>query len=394
MRKFLYTWRFYSFGREQYQECMNNIFNNNLLNLRHGNCIVAIFIACFAFFPIVFQHNFQREGFIKAGIYIGVALIAIIISFYANYQMQQINIKRNLIYSLITIFYFNIVIFGTYIGVWSSAGTASSIFPCILVCSLLLFINPPHFNLALIFGGMTIFITSSIIFKEKTVWIYDLFHTVIAGSLSIYFSWHITKLRMGLEISATKLEEERNKYVDQSITDELTQLKNRRDFMQTFSRYLSNYRTSDDWLCVALADIDFFKYYNDHYGHPKGDDCLRSIGGALSSLSSLGVYAARVGGEEFALLWFEKDVSHVEKIINHWTESIRALKILHEKSKVSEYVTMSIGVYVVRCGSSHDTQVLYDLADKALYTAKGSGRNCTVVTGNEIKEYKITPKDD
>ncbi|MCL2230106.1 MAG: GGDEF domain-containing protein, partial [Treponema sp.] len=68
--------------------------------------------------------------------------------------------------------------------------------------------------------------------------------------------------------------------------------------------------------------------------------------------------------------------------------------ILHEKSKVSEYVTMSIGVYVIRCGTHHDTKTLYDLADKALYTAKSSGRNCAIVGGDEIKEYKITPKDE
>ena len=198
-----------------------------------------------------------------------------------------------------------------------------------------------------------------------------------------------------LEISTTMLEDEKNKYLDQSTVDELTQLKNRRDFMNTFQRYLSNYRTSDDWLCIALADIDFFKFYNDHYGHPQGDVCLRSIGDSLNKLrDDLGVYSARVGGEEFAVLWFEREASHVDKVINHWKNMIRDLKIPHEKSKVSDFVTMSIGVYVTRCGSSHDNQALYDLADKALYAAKGSGRNCAIITGDEIKQYKITPKED
>jgi len=367
---------------------MNNIFSNNLLNLRHGNAILAIFACCFAFFPIVFEQNI-----LKAGIFLGVAFIAMIISFIANYLMQLLNVKKRVIYILITLFYTNLILFGTYLGVWSNRGGVASIFGVFLVCSLLLFINPPQFNLCLTLGAMVIFNLSSMIFKERTVWFYDIVNTLVAGSLSIYFSWHITKLRMGMELSASNLEEERNKYVDQSITDELTQLRNRRDFNQTFQRYLSNYRTSDDWLCIALADIDFFKFYNDHYGHPKGDDCLRGIGAALNSLSALGVYASRVGGEEFALLWFEKDVSHVERIITQWTDTIRALKIPHEKSKVSEYVTMSIGVYVVRCGTFHDTKVLYDLADKALYTAKSSGRNCTIVCGDEVKEYKISHKD-
>jgi diguanylate cyclase (GGDEF)-like protein len=184
------------------------------------------------------------------------------------------------------------------------------------------------------------------------------------------------------------LEEERNKYEDQSITDELTQLKNRRDFNQTFRRFLSNYRASDDWLCIALTDIDYFKLYNDHYGHQQGDECLRKIGKAINSS---GVYAARVGGEEFAMLWFEKDPAHADKVIHQLIDTIKNLKIPHEKSKASDYVTMSIGVYIWRCGSYHDMQNLYDLADKALYTAKGSGRNCAIVSGDDIKQYKITP---
>ena len=390
MRKFLYSWRFYSYGREQYQECMNNVFNNNLLNLRHGNAIVAIFAVCFAFFPIVFEDR----DFIKAGIFVGVAIIAGLISLVANYLMQLINVKKRAIYFLLTLFYANVIFLGTYIGVWSNPNDIASLFGCFLVCSLLLFINPPQFNFGLTLGGVIIFMCSSVFVKERALWTYDIVNTFIAGSLSVYFSWHITKLRMGMELSTTKLEDERNQYVDQSITDELTQLRNRRDFNQTFQRFLSNYRTSDEWLCIALADIDFFKFYNDHYGHPGGDECLKKIGGALNSLSALGVYAARVGGEEFALLWFEKDPAHADEIIGHWTDTIRNLKIAHEKSKVNEYVTMSIGVYIVRCGTPYDTQSLYDLADKSLYTAKSSGRNCAIVAGDEIKQYKISPKSD
>jgi diguanylate cyclase (GGDEF)-like protein len=214
--------------------------------------------------------------------------------------------------------------------------------------------------------------------------------TLVAGLISLFFTWHITKLRLGMEISANMLEEERNKYMDQSTIDELTKLKNRRDFMQTFKRYLSNYRTNDDWLCVSICDIDFFKLYNDHYGHPMGDDCLRSVGRVLTSLSeNMNVYAARVGGEEFALLWFEKDAAHANEVVSTMSKMIRDMKIPHEKSKVHEFVTMSIGVYIEKCGASNDAKALYELADNALYTAKGSGRNCAIITGREIAQYKL-----
>jgi two-component system glycerol uptake and utilization response regulator len=107
----------------------------------------------------------------------------------------------------------------------------------------------------------------------------------------------------------------------------------------------------------------------------------------------LGVYVARVGGEEFAMLWFEKDSSNVDKVVSAMTRFIRDLNIIHEYSSVSKYVTMSIGVYIEKLGSPSDIQTLYDLADKALYAAKGSGRNCAVVNGSGIEQYQISPNE-
>jgi len=390
MRKFLYNWQFYSYGREQYQICMNNAFVNNLQSLRQGNILVTIFTISYAFVPIIAGDiNFFKIGFCFV-----VAGIAMLISLYANYVTQLINVKNSMVYFLISLFYANIMIFGIYQSIWTSPDRPASLVYVIFVIALLLYINPPKFNLILTLCAAVVFITSTILIKDYNCWIYDVVHVVIAGALSLFFSWHISKLRMGMEISTTQLEEERNKYEDQSITDELTQLRNKRDFTSTFQRYLSNYRSSDDWLCVAIADIDFFKYYNDHYGHLKGDDCLRTIGSVLNVIKDdLGVYTARVGGEEFAALWFEKDIVHVDDVITHWMKSIDAKKIPHEKSKVYDFVSMSIGVYVSRCGAYHDTKILYDLADKALYTAKQGGRNCAVINGDDVKEYKISLKD-
>jgi len=391
IRKFflnlIYSWRFYTFGREQYQECMSNAFANNLQSLRQGNLLVAIFAVPCGLIPI-----FSENGnYIDALLYLAAAVIALILYFFTNYVMQQINVNNHRIYLLISLFYANLMLFGIYFSIWADPSKPASLVLCFFIFSLLLYINPPQFNLLLTLTAIAVFIVSTIIVKEYNIWIYDVIYVIIAGSLGLFFTWHISKLRLGLELSANELEDERNKYVDQSITDELTQLRNRRDFMHTFQRYLSNYRTSDDWLCIALADIDFFKFYNDNYGHPQGDVCLRAIGDALNWLrDDLGVYVARVGGEEFAVIWFEKDSSHVDKVINQWMETIKNLKIPHEKSKVSDFVTMSIGVYKARCGLNHDSQVLYDLADKALYAAKGGGRNCAIITGDDIKQYKIT----
>jgi diguanylate cyclase (GGDEF)-like protein len=189
-----------------------------------------------------------------------------------------------------------------------------------------------------------------------------------------------------------RLEEERNEYRDQSTIDELTRLKNRRDFKQTFNRYLNNFRSSDDLLCIVILDIDCFKNYNDFYGHPKGDECLRSLGKAFIELSeSENFYAARIGGEEFSMLWFEKDRVEAENIVIKIFDAVNDLEIPHEKTNVANvnHVTVSIGLYVIRCGSSNDMEAIYKFADMALYEAKNNGRNRAVISGEDFKQYKL-----
>jgi diguanylate cyclase (GGDEF)-like protein len=382
--KVFYPWQYYSFGQERYDEYMGNLFVSNLLRLRQVNMIIAIVVGACSLYPLI------KMQFFMAGVYLVVAVVALLLAAYANYKMQVVQASNRFIYVLITLFYANIMLFGTYLSVWSSPDRLAAFFFCVLICALLMFIISPFFNLCLTLGAVTVFIVSTVMIKAPSIVFLDIVHVVIAGTISLYFNWYISKLRLGLEISADILEDERNNYLDESTIDELTKLKNRRDFMGTFERYLSNYRTSDIWLCVAICDVDYFKNYNDHYGHPMGDDCLRAVGKVLNDLmESVDVYAARVGGEEFALLWFENDPAHIDMVINHIIGKIGDLDIPHAKSKVCSHVTLSIGVYVERCGSPSEAQTLYDQADKSLYAAKEGGRNCAVITGADIAEYKI-----
>ena len=388
------SWRYYSFGKDQYRECMGKVFINNLNSLRQANLLVVFFAVSFSVF-IVFVDSFlmgNEIDFFNLVVYLTTSIIAFVFYLYLNYRMQTGEVSHRFIYIFTTLFYVNIMAFGVVLCVWIYPEHIAAFYLCILICALLMFINPPIFNLCLTFGAMIALIICSLLIKENDIAVLDAINTVAAGVLSLFFSWHITKLRLGMEISSSVLEDERNKYLDQSIIDELTKLNNRRDFMATFKRYVNNYRTSDDFLCIAISDIDFFKNYNDHYGHPQGDECLRTIGAAFNKLKdSMGVYAARVGGEEFGMLWFEKDASHVDAVVSYLSSLIRNAKVPHEKSKVSDYVTMSVGVYVEKLGASHDVDALYELADNALYAAKHAGRNCAIVNGRDREQYKISP---
>jgi len=394
VRNFFYRWRWYTLGREQFHECINKSFSNNIYSLRQINIVAIICGCCFAIYPILIERKI-----LKGGIYLVTAFIALLLAVFANRKEKQMKKgkqpSKRFIYSMITVYYANIIAFGIYLSVLADPSKIAASFMSILLCSLLLFITPPVFNLCLTLSAIATFIAATVLVKPIENWMLDTVNVVFTGCISLFFGWYVPMLRLVSVSNVCRLEDERNKYYDQSTIDELTQLRNRRDFTQTFQRYLSTYRTSDDWLCIAIFDIDFFKRYNDYYGHPKGDDCLRAIGGVLNTLrDSMGLYSARVGGEEFALLWFENDLFHINTVVARLNALIRELKIPHEKSKLEPYVTISTGVFVERCGSCGDMRTLYDLADKALYFAKSCGRNCAIISSKEFEQYKITPVFD
>jgi diguanylate cyclase (GGDEF)-like protein len=376
----LVHWRFYGLGQEEYRKCVKQSFITNLYGLRQASFSVFVLAVVFAVSPM-----FLEKDLVKLIWYLIAAFIALFMGIFLNHKCRQHKqgkvISRKFIYAMITAYYINVITFGIYLGVWSNPGKVAVSFMVILICALFLYIVSPLFILSLTMCAMAVFITCSVMVKPFDDWNMDLINVLFAGYVGLFFGWQSTMFRMSLISTAKKFEDERNNYYQQSTVDELTQLKNRRDFTQTFQRFLTNYRQSDKYLCIAMLDIDFFKKYNDHYGHLMGDECLRAIGRTLKKLQEgTGIYNARVGGEEFALIWFEDKTEDVKEIASRINQMVIDLNIPHAKSEAAPYVTVSIGVHVVPCGSSTDKGALYDLADKALYAAKSSGRNRAVIT--------------
>jgi diguanylate cyclase (GGDEF)-like protein len=375
MWKLINKWRYYGLGEAEYKKSLERVFVKNISGLRRTNAVIAVLLICFILVPLFIEKNLTKTLF-----FIGTSAIAsllyIIIRYKYRKKNKEKNMRKSLIYLLICLTYANIISFGIYLGVWANPGNVAGSFLGILICGLLLFNIPPILHHFLIILSTVVFIIIVSMVKTISECRIDIPNALFAGILSLIFGWHIIMNRLSLVSIASKMEVERDNYFDQSTVDELTQLKNRRDFMNIFQRSLANYRQSDNYLCIAILDIDFFKNYNDHYGHPKGDECLRNIGKALKDLQNkLNIYAARVGGEEFALIWFEEEVSNVHNVASLINTTISGLNIPHEKSDAAPYVTVSIGIRVVRCGDSNDINTLYNSADKALYTAKKNGRN-------------------
>jgi diguanylate cyclase (GGDEF)-like protein len=126
-------------------------------------------------------------------------------------------------------------------------------------------------------------------------------------------------------------------------------------------------------LCIIMMDVDHFKAYNDYYGHLKGDQVLKAMGSVLSRLmAEEKVFAARIGGEEFIVLWTENRLSEAERLTLKLRQMILDLHIPHAKSPVAPSVTASFGLFFLRGDSARlaspmTAEELYEQADKALY---------------------------
>ena len=163
-----------------------------------------------------------------------------------------------------------------------------------------------------------------------------------------------------------------------SITDELTNLYNRRFFNQKIEEEINRAKREDYYLSFIMLDIDYFKKYNDTYGHQAGDEALEKVAKELSAHSHRASdFVFRLGGEEFGILFLYKDKKSSLEFANFLRTCIENLHIEHKENSASKYVTVSMGLVVKKGSDITDSDTLYKSADEALYKAKELGRNTT-----------------
>ena len=161
-----------------------------------------------------------------------------------------------------------------------------------------------------------------------------------------------------------------------AIKDGLTGIFNRREFDNTLSKEWSRASREFGSLSLMMIDIDHFKAYNDNYGHPEGDACIKLIAKALSSIvSRKNDFVARYGGEEFVILMTTSDKNMIEEIAQRCIKKIRELDITHQFSETCERVTISIGIATIEALPEIKAETLLKKADSALYQSKENGRN-------------------
>ncbi|HEC19265.1 MAG TPA: diguanylate cyclase [Gammaproteobacteria bacterium] len=183
-----------------------------------------------------------------------------------------------------------------------------------------------------------------------------------------------------LRETQAKLEQSNAELKKLSCLDGLTGIANRRRLDEFLRLECLRSARDDTPMSLVLIDIDFFKPYNDHYGHLAGDECLRRVARGLDeAVQRASDLIARYGGEEFAVVLPNTDLNGAKRIASELCEKIRSLAIPHEYSQAADIVTISMGVVSRVACENLSPADLINLADAALYEAKESGRNRYIV---------------
>jgi len=208
------------------------------------------------------------------------------------------------------------------------------------------------------------------------VWIRDVVHVVRRpdGSVEalVGFMFDITA-RKQAEDKILQLQRELEVL---SYRDSLTGVANRRMFDTLYAVEWAKARAVGEPLSLVVIDIDYFKQYNDHYGHVQGDECLRQVAQAMDGgASRTRDLCARLGGEEFVLLLPATDQEAARNVAERCRKLLARADLPHARSGVGRVVTVSMGVGTIVPGAHDDALVFLDRVDRRLYQAKSGGRD-------------------
>lgn len=185
----------------------------------------------------------------------------------------------------------------------------------------------------------------------------------------------IDELEQALSLFSHTINEQNKKLQNLSLTDSLTDIANRRAFDLRLQQELNIAQRQNWCLSAMLIDVDYFKYYNDHYGHAAGDKTLQKTAKLIeNAIRRSQDFVGRYGGEEFVVILPDTDQSGAEQIANDMLQAIEAAGIEHLSSKRSDVVTFSIGIETLQSNCHLNADTLMRRVDTALYYSKQNGR--------------------
>ncbi|MDR1232269.1 MAG: GGDEF domain-containing protein [Spirochaetaceae bacterium] len=373
-------WRWYTLSQEDVAECRPGMIRHNAESLSISSALAGLFIITAVFFSN--KRGGELVGrTVPLPILIAAAEFSICITI--NILKRKMLSNAWVVNMLVVISFVLVLINCCYAQVAGQSWMTVEQFWIFFAVFQIVFV----YDFVVILAVDALLVLFFRFFLEQYAatadrWQLDADNVLYACAIVAAFTW-ISSRSMISELAL------QNRYYKESIHDQLTGLGNRRNFEQTVGFYLSVCRRVHQTICVIMLDVDFFKLYNDTYKHFKGDDVLRQIGRVLRELTeSEHVYAARVGGEEFIVLWTENRIAEAKRVARKLRQNIIDLQIPHETSPVSPYVTVSIGLYMMRGGSQDTSEELYRNADTALYLAKEQGRDRIILCDSEDNSFR------
>jgi diguanylate cyclase (GGDEF)-like protein len=374
--------RYYNFSKEDITGCRSEINKHNLASFSIVSLANAFLITLLSFYP---GYNVQ----VSRVFYYVMGVLEILTFFFTRYMYKKNILSAAVFKACFLFFVCALALFCGYVYAIDQSPFAIRFLLMFLSFQIIFVLDTPtvlSMNIGIILFFFIInkyygIITGTYIHANGA---FDVLNIMLSSLICITFNWYISHAII--------------KGIIECNHDQLTGLNNRRSFEQSVDLYTSVCRHVHQTVCIVMMDVDFFKNYNDFYGHTKGDIVLQSIGRALKELAEkYQLYVARVGGEEFIVMWTENRMLEAERVVLRIREKIIDLQIPHEKSAAAPYITASFGLYFMRGGSMDTIKELYDYADKALYRAKEAGRNCIMLldsAGHNCRSVELRSPDD
>ncbi len=367
---------------------------NLKLNFKRGKmvCIATMVIEVFVLtFYLIYNVNngtqLSEDPYIRMySVFILVNTIFLLI--FSDFLHKK-KIKLKAIYLAYAYIFF---IVGWNMGITLLDNSMASYILALMAIGMIAIMNPLKFAIMLTSLQVIFFIAVTNVYPDEALFAAYI-NSSVAATISLVagyamysyrvesYTSHKEVKRKSVEFEAlNKMLNEANKKLEfLSQTDGLTGIFNRRMFDKMADEFFQQCSDAEDIMSVIMIDIDHFKCYNDTYGHLAGDDCLVTIVNRLKTLLPDDCMLARYGGEEFAILIKGYEKKEVSALAHMLREEVMRLNMEHKNSPVEPYVTLSFGVYSGMPTADGTLQEFISRADKALYSAKESGRNVVVI---------------
>ena len=369
LKRFNY-WRYLGLSKETLGTYVEKVARDNLAVLRIESITLAILCVASSALLIVSGDL----GFFKNGLLIFAALIFIVLFFMTD-RCIRVGYKGYLKAAMVLVSFFQWTLFFLTAGIaFIEKNDYASLFLSGLVVSIVSFDISPTWNAGMVLIMYAIYFPVSFYIRDADLFMRDMLNILSATVIAMIVGWKKAKDKWEHEEAVTLMAKNNSMLYRESTTDFLTGLNNRRKTFEGLEVLSAAANVSRKKIAVMIMDIDFFKKYNDTYGHPQGDILLQGLGNLLLKMEKkYSINVGRIGGEEFMAYFLATDDRVTETIAREISEGIRNLP--HPESDKGLCTTISIGICECVPELQDSGSRLYTKADSALYAAKSNGRN-------------------